>query len=205
MTARAMKVFDQAECLLILPLYFGLTYRLIAGYAATGNVGDLLLLPSEGLPVLLLLLRRRASEVSPQPVDWLLAFAGTVAPLLVVPTSGEPLLPVNVGLTCMLMGLFLQVAAKLALGRSFGVVAANRGLKLVGPYRYVRHPMYTGYILTHLGFLMLNATPWNLAMYAICDGLFLARMVVEERLLSRDPAYSAYCASVPYRVIPGLF
>ena len=51
-------------------------------------------------------------------------------------------------------GFVLQLSAKLTLRRSFGVVAANRGVKASGPYRLVRHPMYAGYALTHVGFLL---------------------------------------------------
>ena len=40
----------------------------------------------------------------------------------------------------MLIGLYVQISAKVILGRSFGLIAANRGIKVEGPYRIVRHP-----------------------------------------------------------------
>ena len=40
----------------------------------------------------------------------------------------------------MLIGLYVQISGKLILGRSFGLIAANRGIKVAGPYRIVRHP-----------------------------------------------------------------
>ena len=40
----------------------------------------------------------------------------------------------------------------MALGRSFGVAPANRGIVVRGPYSFVRHPIYTGYLITHTGF-----------------------------------------------------
>jgi protein-S-isoprenylcysteine O-methyltransferase Ste14 len=44
-----------------------------------------------------------------------------------------------------LSGLLSQISAKLVLWRSFGIVAAVREVKVAGPYRVVRHPMYLGY------------------------------------------------------------
>ena len=82
---------------------------------------------------------------------------------------------------------------------------ANRGVKLGGPYRYVRHPMYAGYLLCHVAFLLLNPSPWNLVVYALCDGLQVPRILAEERLLCRDGTYAAYRARVRWRLIPGVF
>ena len=105
----------------------------------------------------------------------------------------------------MLAGFFIQVCAKLALGRSFGCVAANRGLKFAGPYRFVRHPMYLGYLLTHVGFLVVNASAWNVATYVICYGLQVPRLLAEERWLGRDERYRKYARVVRFRLIPGIF
>ena len=94
------------------------------------------------------------------------------------------------------MGMVVQLHAKITLGRSFGCVPAHRGLKLSGPYRFVRHPMYAGYLLSHLAFLAMNLTPWNIAVYALCYSLQLPRLLAEERLLSRDRCYRDYRAAV---------
>ena len=48
---------------------------------------------------------------------------------------------------------------KITLGRSFGVVPANRGVVVGGPYNFVRHPIYTGYLITHVAFLVANPVP----------------------------------------------
>src|SRR3712207_5654835 len=105
----------------------------------------------------------------------------------------------------MLAGFMLQIAAKMTLRRSFGVVAANRGVKVGGPYRVIRHPMYAGYLLTQIGFLLTNPSVWNASIYAIALGFQISRILAEERVLSRDASYRAFTAAVPYRLAPGIF
>lgn len=199
------RVVDGAERLLVLALYGWLVARVVIGYGQDGRLANLLILPSEGLVVVFMLLRRRAQEISRHPGEWLLAAGASCAPMLVTPGVGDALIPPAAGAMVLLMGLLLQMHAKVTLGRSFGCVPANRGLKLAGPYRFVRHPMYAGYLMSHLGFLAMNPTPWNLALYAACYALQVPRLLAEERLLSRDARYREYQASVRYRIIPGIF
>jgi protein-S-isoprenylcysteine O-methyltransferase Ste14 len=105
----------------------------------------------------------------------------------------------------MASGLFLSFSAKLFLNRSFGIVAANRGVKRSGPYKIVRHPMYLGYVITQVAFLLLSLSLWNALFYAIgWIGLAL-RIRAEEGFLSADPEYRSYAATVRYKVIPGLY
>ena len=105
----------------------------------------------------------------------------------------------------MLFGVFLNLSAKLTLRRSFGVVAANRGVKIGGPYRLIRHPMYAGYTLTQLGFLLSGPTLWNLGLYGLALSLQIARILAEERILSNDPAYAEMSGRVRYRLVPYVF
>jgi protein-S-isoprenylcysteine O-methyltransferase Ste14 len=72
-----------------------------------------------------------------------------------------------------------------------------------GPYRFVRHPMYTG------GALLLLATPFALgSVYALgasvlLIGAIIVRLLDEERYLSANlPAYANYCHKVRYRLVP---
>ena len=114
---------------------------------------------------------------------------------------------VDAGLPALLMflGLILQVVSKCTLGRRFGVVAANRGLCLYGPYRLVRHPIYMGYLFGHIGLCLLNPIPWNLGLFGCMYALQILRILAEERMLGEDSEYQEYKQVVRYRLVPGLF
>lgn len=201
----AAPLLDLFERGLILVLYGWLVARLVISIRHGADLANGLLLVSEGLVVVFLLIRRPTTEVSRDPRDWLLAILATCGPFLVSVGHGSPLVPVPVAASIWLLGTLLQISAKLALGRSFGCVPANRGLKAGGPYRMVRHPMYAGYLLSHVAFLLMNPTSLNFAVYVFCDGLQIPRILVEERLLGRDSAYREYVRKVSWRVLPGIF
>lgn len=194
---------DVIERMAVLTLCVWLFVRLVA---AGLNFGSALLAISEGINVILIIIRRPSGQVSRRPGEWLLAVGGTTAVLLVYPTDPESaLVPMSVASIPLMIGLLTQIIAKLALGRSFGLIPANRGLKLSGPYRVVRHPMYLGYFLVQIGFLLLNPSLWNMAVYVLAYSFQIPRLLAEERILAKDDAYIAYQQQVRYRMIPGVF
>ena len=158
---------------------------------------------SEGLSAILILTRRPGAVLA-SPYAWAISIAGTCAPLLVAP-DGLRLVGGTAPLVLMAIGLAFSISAKLFLRRSFGILPANRGVQLGGPYRLVRHPMYAGYALTHLGFLVSSFELRNLIAYAICWTAMVLRIRAEEAILSADPAYRAYAGKVRRRLIPGIW
>jgi protein-S-isoprenylcysteine O-methyltransferase Ste14 len=160
---------------------------------------------SETAVVAFTLIRRPAGAISLRLGDWLLAATATLAPLLVIPV-GDPY-PALAGIALFLIafGNCWQAWAKLVLRRSFGITPANRGVKITGAYRFMRHPMYAGYLLIHLGSLAVMFSPYNLAVYAIGWTAQILRLLAEERLLGEDPAYREYMDKVRSRLIPGVF
>lgn len=194
---------DLVERLLVIGLSGWLLHRLLS---AGLEIGHVLLAISEGLSVLFIIIRRPSRQLSHRPGMWLLAFGASTAPLLVFPTSDNwHLVPAGFAALLLVAGVATQVTAKVTLGRSFGMVPAHRGLKLCGPYRLVRHPMYFGYLLAHLGFLLCNPSTWNFTVYAVAYALQISRLLAEERLLACDEQYRQYLGQVRYHLIPGVF
>jgi len=102
-------------------------------------------------------------------------------------------------------GNAVQLAAKLFLRRSFGIAPANRGIKTDGMYRFVRHPMYAGYLFVHIGILLLMPTVLNAVIYGIGWYAQILRLLAEERLLGEDPAYRDFMMKTRWRLVPGVF
>ena len=173
--------------------------------AASTNVEAALLVISESLAVFLILTRRIATTVSRHPFDWVLSLIAVTAPLLVVPAATSTFMPSQIVSALMVAGMILQISAKAALWRSFGLIPANRGIKTKGPYRVVRHPMYAGYTLTHIGFLLGFPSLQNSLLYLATFAIEVARIFREESILNQDPLYRAYAARVRYRLLPGVF
>ena len=127
------------------------------------------------------------------------------APLLVAPAAASTFIPSTIATALMFSGMITQISAKAVLWRSFGLVPANRGIKTKGPYRFVRHPMYAGYTLTHIGFLLGFPSLQNSLLYLTAFLIEVARLLREELILSQDPLYREYAARVRYRLLPGVF
>ena len=192
---------DAVERVFLLCLFAWFVSRIMP--SVTGQPYNMLILVSESLTAFLILVRR-PGPMANSVYAWTIAIVGTCSPLFVLP-AGETLIPVAVAAFMMLFGLFLSISAKAFLRRSFGLVAASRGVRRGGPYRLVRHPMYSGYVITQIGFLLLNPSLWNVAVYAVTWSTLLMRVLEEERFLSQDPAYRDYMADVRYRLFPGVF
>ena len=194
-------LFDIAERTLVVLLGAWLIYRFMPTLSEH-PFGHLLLL-SEGLIVLLIAVRRFGHAVNTFRA-WSLAIVGTVSPLLVLP-AGDQLASGTVAAAAMLTGLTISISAKLFLRRSFGIVAANRGVERRGPYRLVRHPMYLGYLFSHAAYLLMSFSVWNLAVYTACWIAMVLRISVEENVLREDALYQDYAAAVRFRLIPGIW
>ena len=188
------------ERLFLIPLSVAVIMRIAPQVGAHPHL--ILFLLGEVLAVALLLLNRRgdtATDIYPVAI----AFIGTGAALLVVP-QGVRLVSDPVSLVLIVAGSGVALAAKAFLGRSFGMVAANRGVKDNGIYRFVRHPMYLGYMLSHLGFVLVFFSAANVAIYTVVWACFWLRAKEEEKILLRDPEYQAYASKVRFRLVPGL-
>ena len=115
-----------------------------------------------------------------------------------------------VGLILFVLGLIVRWVAIIHLGRFFTVnvaIADDHQLITTGPYRYVRHPSYTGTLLIFLGFGLCMLNIFSLAaVFLPIAAAFLWRMHVEEEALKDafGEQYRSYVASTQ-RLIPFVY
>ena len=186
-------------------LFALMSVNLFGDFMRTGHVTGLLLLASESLVVVLTIVRRR-TNVTDRSIAAVVATTLSLAgPPLVRAADGHALAPDMITALISGVGLLVVIAGKVALGRSFGIAPANRGIVARGPYGFVRHPIYSGYIVTHIAFAIAHPSPWNLIVLVIADGALVVRALIEERLLRTDTQYESYCGRVSWHLVPGVF
>jgi protein-S-isoprenylcysteine O-methyltransferase Ste14 len=151
------------------------------------------------------LLRRPPRAVGQRLSDWLLAAGGTFGGLLFRPTGAHPRWGVDAGLLLQVVGLALALLALASLGRSFGFVAADRGLATRGPYAVVRHPLYAAYVLIQGGYLLQTVSVRNAVVLVLATSCNMGRIVAEERVLAGSSGYEDYRRRVRWRMLPGIW
>jgi protein-S-isoprenylcysteine O-methyltransferase Ste14 len=104
-----------------------------------------------------------------------------------------------------LIGIAFTQTSRIYLGRRFGLLPANRGIVSGGPFRLMRHPIYSGWLVLTIGFLLAYPTPRNIGMLFLSLPFLVWRMDLEEEHLNEDPEYREYAAKTPYRIIPGIY
>jgi len=191
-----------SRCLLV-ALFTLFAWANFSHWRATGSPAGLGVTLLEGWAAVLFLTRRSPHELSRRPIAWVAAPIGSFAMLLARPTDGG--LPHGVCEAVQLAGLLIALASLGTLGRSFGIVAANRGVKTGGPYRFVRHPAYLGYLISYIGYVAENPSVANVALLCLSTAFQLVRIGEEERLLSSDSTYDSYRRSVRYRLVPLIY
>ncbi len=155
--------------------------------------------------VVAFIVRRPARLVSQRLRDWLLAFGGTFGGLLFRPVGAHLQWGVEVGLGLQLMGLAICIVSLVALGRSFGFTAADRGLVRRGPYAVVRHPVYAAYVLLDAGYLLQSLALRNILVMLFAIACNIGRVRAEERLLTSSGEYDSYRRAVRWRLLPGVW
>ena len=75
-----------------------------------------------------------------------------------------------------------------------------------GPYRFVRHPGYVGFILQSIGVPFLLGSLWALIPAITAAVLIVVRTSLEDRTLQAElPGYQDYIRNVHYRLSPGIW
>ncbi len=158
-----------------------------------------------------LLIRKKLQRKPEGPLELFLPLAGTFSYLCysVIPylpadwdfllaPAGLRLSLTAVGSVVNLIGVLLCCVATYDLRRSFGVFVQVRPIVTRGLYRYVRHPIYLGYLFMFVGFLLIIPRLYNLVITLLSTGFTVGRALLEERKLARfAPEYQAYREQTP--------
>lgn len=132
---------------------------------------------------------------------WLLVAAqlGLLALLVLAPTGKAwPLPPVvqAVGTVGRVLGGVAIVVGSLRLGRAASVHPEPTGraaLRTDGPYRFVRHPIYTGVLVLGAALALTGRSPLHVVAWAALLAVISVKARFEERLLTeRFDGYAEY-------------
>ncbi len=151
---------------------------------------------------------------------WLAALAGGVFPMIswIVAaldlrfawSSPKPLSIHLIGMGAVALGfaLFMWAMVSNAYFSEVVRIQEDRGHQVAtdGPYRFVRHPGYSGAILAFLGTPLLLGSWWALIPTVFGVGGYILRTALEDKTLQLElEGYLAYTEQVPYRLIPGVW
>ena len=151
---------------------------------------------------------------------WLAALAGGVFPIASWYVAGldlrfawsspKPLAVhlIGMGLVALGYALFMWAMVSNAYFSEVVRIQEDRGHQVAtdGPYRFVRHPGYSGAILSFLGSPLLLGSWWAFIPTAIGIGGYVLRTALEDKTLQLElEGYQAYTEQVHYRLIPGVW
>ena len=115
--------------------------------------------------------------------------------------AGAVVLAVGLGLSAwaMIANAYFSTAVRIQSDRGHTVCRT-------GPYRFVRHPGYVGFILQSISVPFLLGSLWALIPGITATVLMIIRTSFEDRMLQAElPGYQDYVQEVRYRLVPGIW
>lgn len=157
----------------------------------------------ETIAAIFLLIRQDADETQHTWQTWITTTCGTLAPFLLRPI--EATADLLLGEILQVIGFIMQIAALLYLNRSIGLLPAHRGIKSAGLYSWVRHPLYTAYLVTYLAYWINNQSLNNAAVAIFGTAFLVMRVYYEEALLVKYADYRRYADRIRWRLVPAIW
>jgi protein-S-isoprenylcysteine O-methyltransferase Ste14 len=171
------------------------------------SVGIMLVLTFYALSIWCYLRRGPAIATSDSVTAHAAAIAATWLPFAVPLQPGAPPGQGRQALSDVLLicGMAWAVWSVRCLDRNVSVLAQARDVVVRGPYRWVRHPLYVGEMVSSLGLAIAVNSYTAIGLWIALCGLQIYRAVREEQVLLRAlPAYRSY-RSRTAALLPGVF
>jgi protein-S-isoprenylcysteine O-methyltransferase Ste14 len=184
------------------PIAYGLYYRYTHFHHGLPLFASVL---NTVVLIVTMLIRRAPKRVTPNPWYWLLAFVASYWLVFIIffLQRGNALVPNWITNSLAILGLVVMLWARISLGRNIGLVPAQRELVHSGAYAFMRHPVYTAFLLTSTAFVLRAYSPLNVLLMGLGVFWFIPiKSLVEENFLRADPQYAAYMQKVRARWIP---
>lgn len=189
--------------LLLAGFYLLFAFANLKSFIAEPRLSVLLIVCVESIAAFFLIIRRDPDETRHTWQTWITTTCGTLAPMLFRPAEGAT--DLLLGDIFQVIGFAMQIAALLYLNRSFGLLPAYRGVKSYGPYSLVRHPLYTAYVISFIGYWINNQSMLNAAVAFAGCAFLVMRIYHEEALLLNYDDYSRYAKRTRWRLIPAVW
>jgi protein-S-isoprenylcysteine O-methyltransferase Ste14 len=121
---------------------------------------------------------------------------------LAMPVLPHGLATFWLGFMLVLAGIAFSIAARVSLGGNWsGIVTLKQDHELIrkGPYRLVRHPIYTGLVVAILGTAIAQGELRSVFAVALVAAALVRKIGIEEALLVQEfgAAYDRYRREVP--------
>jgi protein-S-isoprenylcysteine O-methyltransferase Ste14 len=184
------------------PLAYGVYYRYTHFHLGIPLIASVL---NTSILIVTMVIRRPPKRVTPNPWYWLLAFFATYWLLFIIffLQGGRPLMANWITDSLAILGFLVMLWARMSLGRNIGFVPAQRELVSTGAYAFMRHPVYTGLLITSAAFVLRAYSPLNALLLGLGVFWFIpVKSLVEEDFLRQDPQYADYMKRVRARWIP---
>jgi protein-S-isoprenylcysteine O-methyltransferase Ste14 len=184
------------------PLAYGVYYRYVHFHHGLPLIASVL---NTSLLIVTMVVRRPPKRVTPNPWYWLVAFVASYWLLFILffVQKGRPLTTNWMSDSIAILGLLIVIWARFSLGRNIGMVPAQRELVHGGTYACIRHPIYTGVLLTNTAFVLRAYSPLNVLLLGLGVFWFIPiKSLIEESFRRHDPQYATYMQRVRSRWIP---
>lgn len=129
-------------------------------------------------------LKRTPAEMKSTTKASIIAYVSAAMPLLYFSSTEESRVLLLISNLLAIVGFLFVALATVELGTSIGISPAKRELVTSGIYKWVKHPMYSGYVVSELGMTLIN--PLNLVLFLVSSVLYYYRSRLERLILSND-------------------